>query len=96
MPSNYFGTDCPVTFHMITEIRPFWDRVLPWPGTSKRGQHPCSDGCLRPSRQLTAEVLSLRHLKASLEGGGGGRWSILSLALLESSGNRCRQCLKRS
>lgn len=27
MPSNYFGTDCPVTFRIIPEIHPFWDSL---------------------------------------------------------------------
>jgi len=55
MLSNYFRTDCPLTFHNITEIHPFWDRDLLWLWTSKRWQHPTLCCWLYPSRQSSPQ-----------------------------------------
>ena len=97
--SNYFRTDCPLTFHNITEIHPFWDRDLLWLWTSKRWQHPMRCWLLHPSRQSSPQrshdcVTWKPVCRVGVRGGWRGYIAFCVSVLPESWGNSCTDCFK--
>ena len=98
--SNYFGTDCPLTFHNITKTHPFWDGDLLWLWTSKRWQHPTLCRLLRPPDRAHHGGLIIASPESQFAGWGWGEWERGDTAfcisvLPESSGNSCTDCFKR-
>lgn len=94
--SNYFRTDCPLTFHNITEIHPFWDRDLLWLQISKRWQHPML--CWLAASLQTAHsrglIIASPESQFAREGGWRGDMAFCISVLPESSGNSCMDCFK--
>lgn len=94
--SNYFRTDCPLTFHNITEIHPFWDRDLLWLQRSERWQHPML--CwLAASLQIAHRrglIIASPEIQFAREEGWRGDMAFCISLLPESSGNSCMDCFK--